>query len=37
MSIYDKEPSEKAHFMEDFFSAEMPDGVYLIRRCSPHS
>ena len=35
MSIYDKEPSEKAHFMEDFFSAEMPDGVYLILKMQP--
>ena len=35
MSIYDKEPSEKAHFMEDFFSAEMPDGMYLILKMQP--
>ena len=35
MSIYDKEPSEKAYFMEDFFSAEMPDGMYLILKMQP--
>ncbi|KAI4585157.1 hypothetical protein MJG53_006691 [Ovis ammon polii x Ovis aries] len=35
MSIYNKEPSEKAHFMEDCFSAEMPNGAYLILKMHP--
>lgn len=35
MSIYNKEPSEKAHFMEDCFSAELPDGAYLILKMQP--
>ncbi|KAJ1063326.1 hypothetical protein K5549_017123, partial [Capra hircus] len=35
MSIYNKEPSEKAHFMEDCFSAELPDGAHLILKMQP--
>ena len=35
MSIYNKEPSENTHFMEDCFSAEMPDDMYLILKMHP--
>ena len=35
MSIYNKEPSENTHFMEDCFSAQMPDGTYLILKMQP--
>ena len=35
MSIYNKEPSKKVQFMEDSFSAEMPDGTYLILKMQP--
>ena len=35
MSIYNKEPSENAHFMEDSFLAEMPHGAYLILKMQP--
>ena len=35
MSIYNKEPSENAHFMEDSFLAEMPHGAHLILKMQP--
>ncbi|KAB1276204.1 T cell receptor beta variable 7-9 [Camelus dromedarius] len=35
LSFYNKAPSEKADFLKDHFSAEMPNGLYLTLKIQP--